>query len=140
MIENEKLADGPFNVKSAGTTVKSVNSNEVDALKRQIRLLEDKLRQQQQQKRNVAEKPYVDEEAISKARSKSPKHVTIQNEANEKASGELIAANYALKNEIEQWRTRYNYVLSENAILSRQNGGLENQVRACFLLYFCGRF
>lgn len=35
---------------------------------------------------------------------------------------------YSLKNEIEQWRTRYNYVLSENSILSRQRSELEAEV------------
>ena len=34
----------------------------------------------------------------------------------------------SLKNEIEQWRNRYNYVLSENSILSRQKSELEAEV------------
>lgn len=34
----------------------------------------------------------------------------------------------SLRIEIEQWRTRYNYVLSENSILSRQKSELEAEV------------
>ena len=34
-----------------------------------------------------------------------------------------------LKSEIEQWRNRYNYVLSENSLLSRQKSELEAEVR-----------
>ena len=35
---------------------------------------------------------------------------------------------HGLKRELEQWRTRYNFVVSENAILSRQNKELEIEV------------
>ena len=40
---------------------------------------------------------------------------------------------HSLKIEIEQWRTRYNYVLSENSILSRQKTELETEVYFKFL-------
>jgi len=35
---------------------------------------------------------------------------------------------YNLKSEIEQWKTRYNYVLSENAVLIRQKNDSEVEV------------
>ncbi len=35
---------------------------------------------------------------------------------------------YSLKSELEQWKTRYNYVLSENSILNRQKNDLEIEV------------
>ena len=35
-----------------------------------------------------------------------------------------------VSSEIEQWKTRYNYVLSEKAILSRQLSDMEQEVRS----------
>ncbi len=50
---------------------------------------------------------------------------------------------HALKRELEQWRTRYNYVMNENATLSKQNKELESEVFVLkrftlfFLFYIC---
>jgi hypothetical protein len=42
---------------------------------------------------------------------------------------------YSLKSEMEQWKTRYNYVLSENSILSRQKNDLEIEVNNKLTIY-----
>ncbi len=40
-----------------------------------------------------------------------------------------VSNNYhALRHELEQWKTRYNYVLSENSVLSRQKHDLEIEI------------
>lgn len=35
---------------------------------------------------------------------------------------------FSLKSEMEQWKTRYNYVLSENAVLVREKNDLQVEV------------
>ena len=67
--ENQKLIDDA-KIYSTNKIAQNFNienkSNDVDSLKRQIRVLEDKLKKQKQ---NTAERPYV-ESADYKARSK----------------------------------------------------------------------
>ncbi len=97
--------------------------NDVELLKRQIRTLEEKLKKQ---KLMTAEKPYV--EAVEKPRSKSPSNLKTQVVTLKVNSNETSESFYAIKSELEQWKTRYNYVLSENAILNRQRSDLEIEV------------
>ena len=50
---------------------------------------------------------------------------TVMQTYDDKSQNENV---HGLKRELEQWRTRYNFVVSENAILSRQNKELEIEV------------
>ena len=43
---------------------------------------------------------------------------------------------YHLKLEIEEWRTRYNYVLSEKSTLMKQKSELEAEVFVLFFNFF----
>lgn len=55
-----------------------------------------------------------------------PKQVTKSQEII--IQGVPVENLYGLRNEIEQWKTRYNYVLAENSLLKKQNSELENMV------------
>jgi len=66
--ENQKLVEdgNKFSSNKIVQSFSAENSNNVDYLRRQIRLLEDKLKKQ----RNLAEKPYVDLHDTAETRNK----------------------------------------------------------------------
>jgi hypothetical protein len=70
--ENQKLIEdgNKFSSNKIVQSFSAENSNNVDYLRRQIRLLEDKLKKQ----RNLAEKPYVD---AAETKNKVKKHKKV---------------------------------------------------------------
>ncbi|CAF0743692.1 unnamed protein product [Brachionus calyciflorus] len=129
--ENQKLIDDA-KIYSTNKIAHNFNAdnktNDVESLKRQIRILEEKLKKQKQ---NMAERPYV-ESGDYKSRSKSPKRIetekVIIKTVQSKEDKINTENNYSLRTELEHWKTRYNYVLSENSILLRQKNDLEVEI------------
>lgn len=110
--------------------MKQNNQNELDYLKRQIRVLEEKLKRQR-----PAERPF---EQPIRQQSKSPtksfdqqqdKEIIIRTVHTYDPSMQSENA-HALRQEVEQWRTRYNYVVNENLLLNKLKSDLEVELQS----------
>ena len=90
-------------------------------------MLEERIKKE---RLNKPERPY------EQSRSKSPKKGVEEGGAGMKVliktsdTSEGVGGSnfHALRHELEQWKTRYQYVLSENAVLNRQKYDLEIEI------------
>jgi len=127
--ENAKLAEDRrvvatdrvfYQRQQVETVVGTKPQNEqVAELRRQVRLLEEKLKRQSA----VAERPY--EEARSRSPEKREKEVIVRT-VTRYEGGESAEA---VRRECEQWKTRYNFVVNENAVLANQNKEMEAELK-----------
>ncbi len=106
-----------------GTNMSKAQNEQVTELKRQVRVLEEKLKRQSLI-HVAAERPY---EARSPSPVKKPeKEVIIRTVTVYDDNG---GSSEAVKRECEQWKTRYNFVVSENTVLMNQNKEMEAELK-----------
>lgn len=130
--ENVKLADDKIVPTNKVIYQNSSNNNNPDALnvdhyKRQIRLLEEKLKRQR-----PAERPYDQPQrntSPQKQRAVAEPEREIVIRTVHSRGDQNSESSQALKRELEQWRTRYNFVVSENSTLVKMNKDLKEEVK-----------